>query len=169
MEPAASTPARDKPARQTLIGTAVAAWAALDPVVGIIIVLLAEWVGPLILFAASAVVLTIVNMAACSWLDRSWASFASGPGKRLEKRLEKMRTGRVMKHPVAWIQTGSDRWFALAAVLTNAVSAVGIARIVGGKPVGQRRIRFASTSFSIFAAALFTLLGWLIAEGIQAL
>ena len=132
----------------------------MDPLIGLVIVfLVAASLRPWLVFLVAAVALTAVNTALCGWLDRSWGEFAAGPGKKLESRLEKMRTGRIMRHPVNWITDGSSFWYAIAAMLTNAIQCVGIARIVGGKPIGERRVRLAAVSFSVFEAALFVLLG----------
>ena len=74
-----------------------------------------------------------------------------------------------MRHPVRWITEGSAFWYSLAAMLTNAIQCVGIARIVGGAAVGQRRVRLAAVSFLVFEAGLFALLGWAMGDIIRAL
>ena len=51
-----------------------------------------------------------------------------------------MRKSKLMRHPVAWIQRGSDAWFGLAAALTNAVITVSLARVIGGERLGERRL-----------------------------
>jgi hypothetical protein len=47
-----------------------------------------------------------------------------------------MRASRLMRHPVAWIQRGSDRWYALAAAVANPILVAGFARFLGGKQIG---------------------------------
>lgn len=155
-------------ARQAAIGAGVAAWAFLDPLVALVVVGLAAWTRPVVVFGVAAVVLAIINLAACNWLDRQWAVWVSGHGERLEKRLEKMRNGRIMRHPVAWIASGSAFWFTLAAILVNAVVAVGCARIISGQPVGERRIRLAAITFSVFIAAFYAVVGWAVGDTIRA-
>jgi hypothetical protein len=151
------------------MGTIVVAWSLLDPVIGVVIVFLAAWLRPWVVFIVAGVVLTVVNTALCTWVDRWWDLFAAGPGVKIEERLEKMRRGRVMRHPVRWITEGSAFWYSLAAMLTNAIQCVGIARIVGGAPIGQRRVRLAALSFSVFEAGLFALLGWAMSDLIHTL
>lgn len=94
---------------------------------------------------------------------------ASKFGPRLDRRLDKMRSGRVMRHPVAWITSGSDAWFGLAAALTNAITTVAVAHLVSGKPVSLRRVFIASASFSAFVAGLGAVLGLLLRDVIRSL
>ena len=53
--------------------------------------MLAAWLNPLIVFAAAAGLLTLLNIACCNWIQRRWESWIAGNAKRLEARLEKMR------------------------------------------------------------------------------
>ena len=137
MEPQPPSTDRGHSSRWTLVATIVVIWALIDPIIGLVIIFLAAWLLPWVVFLAAVVILTAVNTALCSWLDRSWGPFIAGPGKRLESRLEKMRNGRVMRHPVRWITEGSSIGYSIAAMLTNAITCVGLARVIGGKPVGQ--------------------------------
>jgi hypothetical protein len=73
-----------------------------------------------------------------------------------------------MKHPVAWIERGSDWWFALATAIVNPIIVVGGARIVGGKPISDRRIHIAAVAYAIPMAFVFTLTGYALGEGIRA-
>jgi hypothetical protein len=41
---------------------------------------------------------------------------------------------------VGWIQHGSDRWYAFAAAVANTILVAGLARFIGGAPVGERRV-----------------------------
>lgn len=70
-----------------------------------------------------------------------------------------MRKSRLLQHPVAWIQRGSDRWYALAAAVANPILVAALARVVGGKPVGERRILLGSVAYAIPYVALWTLVG----------
>ena len=79
-----------------------------------------------------------------------------------------MRAGRIMRHPVGWIERGSDAWFALAAALLNAVTVVVAARLISGKPVGAHRVLVASVGYGLFFAALFSLIGVLAGDAIRA-
>ena len=74
-----------------------------------------------------------------------------------------------MRHPAAWITRGSDAWFGLAAALTNAITAVTVAHLVTGRPVGRRRVLIASVSFAAFVAGLGSLFGLLLRDEIRAL
>lgn len=129
--------------------------------VGVTVTVLAIWVvNPLIMFAVTAALLVPLNVACCTWIMREWDAWIAGKGARIESRLQRMRSNRFMRHPVAWITGSSDGWFGLAAALTNAITAVSIGRALGGQPVTARRIRVASASFAVFFAAIYSLLGW---------
>ena len=169
MEPDRQPLAHAQPARPKLVGTIVATWALLDPLIGIVIVILAAWLRPWVVFIVAAVVLTVINTSLCTWVDRWWDLFVAGPGQKIEARLEKMRRGRIMRHPVQWITEGSAFWYSLAAMLTNAITCVCIARVVGGAPIGRRRVRLAALSFSVFEAGLFALIGWAMGDVIRAM
>ena len=75
-------------------------------------------------------------IACCRWVDR-----------RIETWLEGIRASRLMRHPVAWIQRGSDRWYALAAAVANPILVAGVARFVGGTQVGERRIVLGAVAY----------------------
>jgi hypothetical protein len=130
---------------------------------------LAAWINPLIVFAVAAGVLTFINFGCCRWVDGHWDGWMAGNGKRLDRKLEKWRSNRVMKHPVSWIERGADAWFGLAAALTDAITVVAAARIISGKPVGERRIVIAAVSYAIFCAGLFSLIGLAVGDTVRAL
>ena len=116
----------------------MAAFAFFDGVfIGAPIALLAASFSPLVVYAVATVVVILLVIACCSWVDRRWDDWFSGNSKRIEARLEGMRKSRLMQHPVAWIQRGSDRWYAFAAAVANPILVAALARFVGGKPVGR--------------------------------
>ena len=130
--------------------------------------ILAAWVKPVVVFALAAAGLIFLNIACCTWLDDHWDGWvASGKAKRIERRIEKLRSGRLMRHPVEWIRRGSDVWFALAAAMVNAVTVVAIARLIAGERLGAHRILVASVAYSLFFAAVFTLVGVALADVIR--
>ena len=125
---------------------------------------------PFLVFVGASVVVTIINLACCSWLNREWSSWiAEGHGKRVEPRLARMRESKVMRHPADWIISGSDAWFTLGAMLINPVVVVGIARLVGGQPVTKRRFLFASIAYSVFVSLVLCALGLGLGDGIRAI
>jgi hypothetical protein len=64
-----------------------------------------------------------------------------------------------MRHPVAWLQRGSDRWYAFAAAVANPILVAAFARVVGGKPVGERRIVLGAVAYAIPYVAMWSLVG----------
>lgn len=70
-----------------------------------------------------------------------------------------MRASRLMRHPVAWLQRGSDRWYAFAAAVANPILVAAFARVVGGKPVGERRIVLGAVAYAIPYVAMWSLVG----------
>jgi hypothetical protein len=146
-------------------GTIVAAVAFFDGVfVGLPIALLAASLRPALVYVTAEVVVSALAIACSSWVDGRWDEWLAANGKRLEKRLEGMRSSRVMRHPVAWLQRSSDRWYALAAAVVNPVLVVGLARSIGGKPVGRRRIVLGAVAYAVPYVALWTLVGVAIGE-----
>ena len=143
-----------------LIGTAVGAYAFLDDLfLAPIVIGLAVWLPWYLTLGMAAAGLTFLNIACCDWVQRSWESWIQGHGARLETRLEKMRRGRLLRHPVGWVTRDSDVWFTIAAGLIGTVIVVAVARLAGSKPVGRRRVMFASIAYSVGFAATYTGVG----------
>ena len=147
--------------RTTTIGSLIATFVLVDAyLIGVPLTILSAWTRPWVVFVVAAVGLSFLNVALCSWLDHNWdAWFATGSANKVEKRLEKLRASRTMRHPVSWISRGSDAWFALAAAMINAITVIALARIIGGKPVGRHRVLVAGIAYSLFFAALFSIIG----------
>ncbi|HEU5211344.1 MAG TPA: hypothetical protein VFU10_01090 [Gaiellaceae bacterium] len=147
----------------------VAAFAFFDGVfVGTPIALLAASFRPLPVFVAAAIAVTCISIACSGWLNRRWDDWLSGNDKRVAKKLDFMRGSSLMRRPVAWIEGGSDRHYALAAALVNPVLVVAVARSVGDKPIGGRRIRLGSIAYAIPYVAMWTLFGLVLGDAIRA-
>jgi hypothetical protein len=138
----------------------------LDQIVALVIVILVIELNALVVFVAALVLVFVVNLGCLTWIDHHWDGFAKGPGKRMEKRLSKWRTGRVMRHPINWVTHGSDASFAVAAALLSAMQVAVIARLATGTALGARRRVLAASGYSIFAVGLATVLGVIIGETI---
>jgi hypothetical protein len=161
------------PARTGLkaaIGMFIAAFAVFgDNVIGIIIILAAATVyNPLAVWPIAVAIVAAINYACCMWVWREWPSFVSGAGAKFEKRIDGLRNSKLMRKPIAWISEGSTRRFTLAAILTNAVTAVTAAHIVGAA-VDRRRIACAALGFAAVSCALHTAFGTLIGYGVRAI
>jgi hypothetical protein len=171
VEPRKSTDAPSQAAHGGIVGSVIAAYALLDGIIiGLPVMFLAAWLRPLVVFVFAAAGLIFTNVACCTWVDDHWDGWvASGKAKKVEKRIEKLRTGRLMRHPVEWIRRGSDVWFALAAALINAITVIAIARVIAGQRLGAHRVLVASVAYSLFFAALFSLLGFALGDAIRAL
>ena len=102
----------------------------------VLIVVLAALFNPLWVFLGAVVVITVINIGCCGWLDRAWDDrIEAGHAKQVEAKLERMRKSSLMKHPVAWIARGSDAWLALGAMLINDANSASrplTARIASG-------------------------------------
>jgi hypothetical protein len=147
-------------ARTGVVGTVVGGVAFFDGVfIGAPVALLAATLRPLLVYAVATAVVIAVVIACCSWVDRRWDDWFSGNGTRVEKRLDSMRQSRLMSHPVAWIQRGSDRWYALAAAVANPILIGALARLVGGRPIGRRRIVLGAVAYAIPYCAMWTVVG----------
>jgi hypothetical protein len=154
--------------RAGAVGLLVAIWSTFDAIlIGLPILGLAAALRPVPVFIVASVVVTLVNIAACSWVDRQWESWVEGT--RFESRMQRIRSGKRARRPVEWISRGSVFWFALAAMLLNAVQVTALIRLATGQPADRRRIVAASLAYSILYAGVFTLFGWLLRDAISAL
>jgi hypothetical protein len=148
-------------ARSSAIGTCVGAFAFFDGVfLGLPIAVLAASFRPLIVYPVATVVVVLVVIACCSWVDRRWDDWFAGQGKRIETRLEAMRGSRLMRHPVAWIENGSDRRYAFAAAVANPILIAALARFIGGKQIGERRILLGAVAYAIPYVAMWVIVGY---------
>ena len=146
----------------------VAALAFFDGVVlGAPVALLAASFSPLIVYVVATAAAIFLVIACCSWVDRRWEDWFSGNGSRIGKRLEAMRASRLMRHPVGWIERGSDRWYAFAAAIANPILVLGIARSISGRPVGERRILLGSVAYAIPYVAMWSFVGLALGEAIR--
>ena len=156
-------------ARTSVVGTIVAAVAFFDGVfIGAPIAVLAASFRPSLVYILATVVVVFLVVGCCRWVDRRWDDWFSGNGTRIEKRLERMRASRLMAHPVAWIQRGSDRWYALAAAVANPILVATFARFVGGKPIGERRIFLGAVAYALPYVAMWSIVGVAFGEAIRA-
>jgi hypothetical protein len=147
-------------ARTGVVGTIVGAVAFFDGVcIGAPIALLAATLRPLLVFTVATGAVILLVIACCAWIDRRWDDWFSGNGRRVEARLDGMRRSRLMRHPVAWIERGSDRWYALAAAVANPILIGALARLVGGRPIGHRRILLGAVAYAIPYCAMWTIVG----------
>ena len=151
------------------MGTLVVVCGLFDTLlIGLPIGVLAAWLNPLVVFALGVVAVVSANGLCCTWLDREWDGWLIGPGRRIEGRLERMRTSRLLRHPVAWIEGESDRGFALGAAVTNAITATVLARLLTPEPIGPRRILLASLAYGVFFVGLYTFVGVLVGTAARA-
>jgi len=155
--------------RTGAMGTVVAAVGFFDGVfVGLPIAVLAALLRPSLVFVTAAVAVSLLSIACCRWVNRRWDDWFAGHAGRVEKRLEKMRASRLLRHPVAWIQRGSDRWYAVAAAVANPILVAAFARSLSGEPVGERRIVLGSVAYAIPYVALWSFVGFMAADTIDA-
>jgi hypothetical protein len=151
------------------IGAFVGVYAFLDDLIlGPVLIAAAVWVPWYLDFAIAAAVLTVVNIACCTWMQRSWDDWIRGHGAKLEARLEKLRRGRVLRHPLGWIARDSTILLVIAAGLIGTVIVVAVTRLAGSKPIGRRRVLYASVAYSVGFAATYTGVGVAIKELVHA-
>jgi hypothetical protein len=151
-----------------VIGTLVGVYAFFDDLLlGPIVVAVTVWVPWYLVFGIAAAALTFINIACCNWMQRSWDEWIRGYGAKLEKRLEKLRRGRLLKHPLSWIARDSTVLLTIAAGLIGTVIVVAVARLAGRKTIGQRQIVFASIAYSVGFAATYTGVGVAIEHLVQ--
>jgi hypothetical protein len=152
-----------------VIGAIVAAFAFFDGVfLGAPIAVLAASLRNLSVFVPAAIAVCCISIVCSRWVNRRWDDWFSGNGKRIGKRMEAMRTSRLMRHPVEWIERGSDRSYALAAALANPILVVAFARSVGDRPIAERRILMGSIAYALPYVAVWTLLGFALGDVVHA-
>lgn len=146
--------------RTGVVGTVVAGVAFFDGVfIGLPVALLAATLRPAVVYPVAVLGVFGLGVGCSSWLDRRWDDWLSGHGGRMEKRLESMRSSRLLRRPVAWIEGSSDRRYALAAAVVNPILVVGLARTISGKPVSRRRIVLGSIAYAVPYVGMWTLVG----------
>jgi hypothetical protein len=169
MDSRSSTERVGSAARTSAIGTGVGAFAFFDGVfLGLPIAVLAALFRPLVVYPVAVVVVILLVIACCTWVDRRWDDWFSGHGKKIETRLEAMRASKLMSHPVAWIQSGSNRGYAFAAAVANPILIAGLARFIGGKPIGDRRILLGAVAYAIPYVAMWTIVGYALGGTLRA-
>jgi hypothetical protein len=150
------------------IGTLVGVYAFLDDLLlGPILVAVTVWVPWYLVFGVASAALTFVNIASCNWMQRCWDDWIRGYGAKLEKRLEKLRRGRLLKHPLGWITRDSTVLLTIAAGLIGTVIVVAVLRLAGSKPIGKRRILYGSVAYAVGFAATYTGVGVAIEHLVQ--
>jgi hypothetical protein len=166
------SPTRDPAgaARTGLVGAVVIGIGFFDGVfLGAPIALLAAAFEPSILYVyigATAAVVFLVSFC-CTWLDGRWDLWLSG-NSRIEERLESMRTNRLMRRPVEWIHSGSERRYALAAAVANPILVAAFARSLSGKPIGERRILLGAVAYAIPYVAIWSIVGFALGATVRA-
>lgn len=155
--------------RSAFVGTVVMAIAFFDGVfLGAPIAVLAAAFRLVPVYCGSVVIVVLLVIACCGWLDRRWDDWFIGNGRRMETRLESMRASRLMSHPVAWLQRGSDRWYAFAAAVANPILVAAFARLVGGRRVGERRIVLGAVAYALPYVAMWSILGLVVSGSLSA-
>lgn len=119
----------------------------------------AAWQGWLVGFGIAAATATVLNLAACGWLLPRWDQWVATHGAGLERRLERLRRNRLLRHPTRWLAHGSIVLFAIASGLIGAVIGVALARLASEGPLPRRRVVAACLAEAIFKAALYASVG----------
>ncbi|HTO24769.1 MAG TPA: hypothetical protein VMJ49_02640 [Gaiellaceae bacterium] len=147
-------------ARTGAAGTVVATFAFFDgAVVGTPVALLAASLRPSLVFVGAALAVSVLSIGCCTWTNRRWDDWFAGNDTRIGRRLGAMRESRLMRRPVAWIEHGSDRRYALASAVVNPVLVVALARSAGAATIPHARIRLGSVAYAIPYVAMWTLIG----------
>lgn len=170
MDSPSSTQRVGSAARTGVAGAIVAAFAFFDGVFlgAPIAVFAAASMRPSLVLLVGILATVALVIGCCRWVDRRWDDWFSGNGKKIEARLESMRASRLMRHPVAWIQRGSDRWYAFAAAVANPILIAALARLVSGKPIGERRIVLGAVAYAIPYVAMWTIVGCVLGDTVRA-
>ena len=157
-------------ARSGVVGALVVAIGFFDGVfLGAPIALLSASLDASRVFIGATVAVVLLVVGCCSWIDGRWDEWLSGNGSRIERRFESMRRSRLMRRPVAWIERGSDRGYALAAAVANPILVAAFARSLMGDPIGERRILLGAVAYAVPYVAIWSILGFLLGQAARAL
>jgi hypothetical protein len=147
----------------------ILAWAVGGEVKLLAVVLLALLVvHHVIALAAAFVAYAAIELAFCTWVDRHWDGWEAKARPRMRKKIDKWRSGRVMRHVAGWITGGTGVVYGIASLIamffTDAVVVVTVARMLSGRRLGRGRVLWtclaAATVFTIYAAfAIYAILG----------
>ena len=162
-------PSFTRTARSGAAGIVVAGLAFFDGLfIGAPIAVLAASFRPSLVYVVATAVVVVVVIGSCRWLDRRWDDWSAGNGTRIQGRLEQMRRSRLLAHPVAWLQRGSDRWYAFAAAVANPILVATLARVIGGEPVGRRRVLLGAVAYAVPYVAMWSCVGIVLAAAVGA-
>jgi hypothetical protein len=154
--------------RSGIVGTLVVAVAFFDGVViGAPVALLMAAVGSVVVVAAAATAVACLVIVCCAWLDRRWVDWVSGNGTRMETARAKMRTNRLMRRPLGWIQAGTDRRYALAAAVANPILMAAFTRSLTNEPVGERRILTGAVAYAVPYVTMWSVVGLVLGAAVR--
>jgi hypothetical protein len=155
-----STHGVTRAARTGAAGAVVAAFAFFDGIfVGLPVAVMVLAFRPLVVFVCGSCAVSLLSVGCCLWLERRWDDWLLGHGAKIEHRLARVRTSRLLQHPVAWIQSSSDGRYAVAAAVVNPILVLALARSVGGTRIGRRRLLLGSVAYAIPYVAMWTFVG----------
>jgi hypothetical protein len=147
----------------------ILAWALGGEVKLLAVVLLALFVvHHVIALAAAFVAYAAIELAFCTWVDRNWDGWEAKARPRMRKKIDKWRSGRVMRHVADWITGGTGVVYGIASLIamfiTDAVVVVTVARMLSGRKLGRGRVLWtclaAAIVFTIYASfAIYAILG----------
>ncbi|HTZ04956.1 MAG TPA: hypothetical protein VMB53_04295 [Gaiellaceae bacterium] len=156
-------------ARTGAAGTVVAAFAFFDgAVVGTPVALLAASFRPSLVFVGAALAVSVLSIGCCTWTNRRWDDWFAGDDTRIGRKLATIRDSRLMRRPVAWIERGPDRRYALASAVVNPVLVVALARSAGAPTIPHARVRLGSIAYAIPYVAMWTLVGVTLGGAVRA-
>lgn len=149
--------------RTGAIASLVALWWTIGGEIALLgLVALAILASPLLAFAFAAAGLTIIDTAACAWLDRHWDEWMARSGDRAARTLERMRSNDFLRRVVGWMTGTSPLRFVIAAVVTSPITTVCIVRLGGGTTIGRSRILGAALANAVVVGVIAALAGYLI-------
>src|SRR5262245_3610431 len=99
----------------------ILAWAVGGEVKLLAVVLLALFlVHHVIALAAAFVAYAAIELAFCTWIERHWDGWEAKAGSRMRKKIDKWRSGRVMRHVADWITGGTEVVYGIDSLIAHA-------------------------------------------------
>ena len=150
------------------LGAVVGAFAFFDGIfLGAPIALLAATFKPLVVYGVATIVVILLVIACCSWVDRRWDEWFSGNGKRIEGEAR-----RDARKPPDEASRGVDPaglrpLVRIAAAVANPILICALARFTGGKPIRERRILLGAVAYALPYVAMWTVVGFALGDQIR--
>ena len=149
-------------------GTVIGAFEFFDGVfLGAPIEVLAASFRPALVYAVATMVVILLVIACCGWVDRRWEDWFSGPASGSRTRLEAMRAGRLMPPPVEWIREPFGPLVRVRRRDGEPNPRRRTGQDHGGEPIGKQRSLLGAVAYAL-SSSQWTIVGFALGGALRA-